>query len=43
MGVGKTMNLFDEEEEKKFEFQPLAEKMRPTTLEDFFGQEEMVG
>ena len=43
MGVGKTMNLFDEEEEKKFKFRPLAEKMRPTTLEDFFGQEEMVG
>ena len=36
-------NLFDEEENKKFEFQPLAERMRPTTLEYFFGQEEMVG
>ncbi len=34
------MNIFDEEE---ISFKPLAEKMRPTTLEDFFGQEELVG
>lgn len=33
--------LFDEQE--NFEFKPLAEKMRPTTLEDFFGQESIVG
>lgn len=33
--------LFDEQE--NFEFKPLAEKMRPTKLEDFFGQESIVG
>ncbi len=30
-------------EEKEFEYTPLAEKMRPKTLEDFFGQEDLVG
>ena len=35
------MSLFDEETE--YDFKPLAEKMRPTTLEDFYGQEEIVG
>lgn len=35
------MNLFEEEIE--ISYKPLAEKMRPTTLEDFFGQEELVG
>lgn len=34
-------SLFDEEEQNTF--QPLAEKMRPTTLDDFFGQKEIVG
>lgn len=34
------MNLFDEE---IVTYKPLAEKMRPTTLEEFFGQEELVG
>ncbi len=34
-------NLF--EENKSFEYTPLAEKMRPTTLDEFFGQEELVG
>ena len=33
--------LFDEEE--TVDFKPLAEKMRPTSLDDFFGQEEIVG
>ena len=33
--------LFDEEE--IVDFKPLAEKMRPTSLDDFFGQEEIVG
>ncbi len=33
--------LFDEEE--TIDFKPLAEKMRPATLDDFFGQEEIVG
>lgn len=33
--------LFDEE--KDIIFEPLAEKMRPKTLEEFFGQEDMVG
>ena len=36
------MNLFDLEEEK-VDFKPLAEKMRPTSLDDFYGQEEIVG
>ena len=33
-------SLFDEE---IVEFKPLAEKMRPSSLDDFFGQEEIVG
>lgn len=36
------MNLFDMED-LKLEFQPLADKMRPKTLDDFVGQEEVVG
>lgn len=35
-------SLFDNGEEH-IEFKPLADRMRPTTLEDFFGQEEIVG
>lgn len=35
-------NLFDMEIEET-NFKPLAEKMRPTDLDDFFGQEEVVG
>ncbi len=34
-------NLFDIEETKVY--QPLAEKMRPRTLDDFVGQEDIVG
>lgn len=34
------MNLFDME---KKEYRPLAEEMRPTTLEDFVGQEQIIG
>ncbi|MBO5138951.1 MAG: replication-associated recombination protein A [Bacilli bacterium] len=37
------MNTLFDNETKQFEYKPLAEKMRPTTLEDFFGQEEIVG
>ena len=37
------MNLFDISEEEKEGFKPLAEKMRPHTLDDFYGQEEVVG
>lgn len=33
--------LFDEEETN--EFKPLAEKMRPTCLDEFFGQDSIVG
>ena len=36
------MNLFDLEN-KEQSFQPLADKMRPKTLDDFVGQEEIVG
>jgi len=45
IGGDKMNSLFDREEmkKKKFEFKPLAERMRPTTLENFFGQEEIVG
>ena len=35
------MDLFEQNE--TFEFVPLAEKMRPKTLDDFFGQEHIVG
>ena len=34
-------SLFEEEE--YFDYKPLAEKMRPQTLDDFFGQKEIVG
>lgn len=33
-------NLFDKEQ---YEFKPLADKVRPTSLDDFFGQEDVVG
>lgn len=33
-------NIFENED---IEFKPLAEKMRPKTLDDFYGQEEVVG
>ena len=35
------MSLFDED--KEYDFKPLADKMRPTSLDDFYGQEEIVG
>ena len=35
------INLFDEEERQ--DFKPLAERMRPRSLDDFFGQEDVVG
>lgn len=41
MEVNTMKTLFDEEE--TVDFKPLAEKMRPTSLDDFFGQEEIVG
>lgn len=31
------------EEKSDFEYKPLAEKMRPNSLDEFFGQEEIVG
>ena len=36
-------NLFDSDEDEHFEFKPLAERMRPTTLDNFFGQKDIVG
>ncbi len=36
-------SLFDEEDEKEIGYVPLAEKMRPKSLDEFFGQEEIVG
>ena len=36
-------NLFEEEEQEKKGYVPLAEKMRPRNLDDFFGQEDIVG
>lgn len=35
------MSLFDEDEE--FNFKPLADKMRPTSLDNFYGQDEIIG
>ncbi len=35
-------HLFDMDD-THFEFKPLADRMRPTTLEEFFGQKEIVG
>lgn len=35
------MTLFDEDIE--YDFKPLAERMRPTSLDDFYGQEDIVG
>lgn len=34
-------SLFDEED--NYDFRPLAEKMRPNSLDDFYGQESVVG
>lgn len=36
-------NLFEDNNDTFYEFKPLAEKMRPISLKDFFGQEEIVG
>ena len=36
------MNLFDMDTDDT-QFKPLADKMRPKTLDDFVGQEEVVG
>ena len=36
-------NLFEEMEVDDNRFKPLAEKMRPTDLDEFFGQEDIVG
>ena len=36
-------SLFDSDEDEHFEFKPLAERMRPTTLDNFFGQKDIVG
>lgn len=33
------MDLFYNDENNIIEFKPLAEKMRPATLNDFYGQE----
>ncbi len=35
--------MFDLFEEETVDFKPLAEKMRPMTLDEFFGQEDIVG
>ncbi|MEE3343674.1 MAG: replication-associated recombination protein A [Bacilli bacterium] len=38
------MSLFDyKDEDDIYRFKPLAEKMRPKRLEDFFGQDDVVG
>lgn len=37
------MNNLFEENNDLYGFKPLAEKMRPTSLNDFFGQEDIVG
>lgn len=37
------MNTLFDDEEKYFEYKPLAEKMRPHTLDEFFGQKDIVG
>lgn len=36
------MNTLFDDEEITYEFKPLAEKMRPNDLEDFYGQEQLV-
>lgn len=36
-------DLFSNNENEDTPFKPLAEKMRPTCLDDFYGQEEIVG
>lgn len=37
------MDLFYNDENNIIEFKPLAERMRPATLNDFYGQEKIVG
>jgi putative ATPase len=37
------MNTLFDVEEEKYDFKPLAYKMRPQTLDEFFGQEDVVG
>ena len=37
------MNLFPREPKAEERFRPLADKMRPTRLENFLGQEEIIG
>ncbi|WLD92201.1 AAA family ATPase [Alkalihalobacillus sp. AL-G] len=37
------MDLFDVSEEKNFHGKPLADRMRPRTLDEFIGQEQIVG
>ena len=37
--MNKMISLFDTEEQ--YNFKPLAEKMRPNSLEEFFGQEDL--
>ena len=36
-------NLFDQNEDNIYGYKPLADRMRPTTLDEFYGQEEIVG
>ncbi|MDE5539988.1 MAG: replication-associated recombination protein A, partial [Bacilli bacterium] len=36
-------DLFSDNENEEVSFKPLAERMRPTCLDDFYGQEEIVG
>lgn len=37
------MDLFDLQQEKRTEHKPLAERMRPRTLDEYMGQEHLVG
>ena len=37
------MNTLFDVDEEKYDFKPLAYKMRPQTLDEFFGQEDVVG
>ena len=38
------MNLFDQNQKKQIKKQvPLADRIRPETLEDFIGQEHIIG
>lgn len=36
-------SLFDMDEDEHLDFKPLADRMRPSTLDNFFGQKEIVG